>query len=143
MPRHTSSKSEETRVTADDAAKAILDLARKLTHGPGRRTGGGRVAGRVKEGSGGGDKDRSRGHGGSKARQTRNRNPMRHIGAMIVGGVGGNALELLAGDEGDMLVIVDGSPAWRPRASAAEDVIYAEGDVVVDNAGNFVVMGGW
>lgn len=68
-------------------------------------------------------------------------NPMTAPGDLVIGGASGGGTRLAIGDEGDVLTVVSGAPAWAPPAAATGDLVYAEGDFVFDSAGVPVVVG--
>lgn len=55
-------------------------------------------------------------------------NPMSALGSLIVGGESGAPEELLAGADGTVLVMVDGTPAWVAEAPATTWSVLSNGD---------------
>lgn len=62
--------------------------------------------------------------GSSSSHSSGMANPMTAVGDLIVGGTAGTAEALTAGDETEVLTVVDGAPAW----AAAPDALPAVGD---------------
>lgn len=58
-------------------------------------------------------------------------NPMESTGDMIVGGVGGQPERLAPGNEGEVLKVVSGVPAWATDAEGMQNPMTTKGDLIV------------